>query len=77
MAILGILILIGGAMAGLVGLGGIDLPEFAPDDTTEDSAEAEAQAAARSDLLLGGDGAELLAGAPAATGSSASMATTR
>lgn len=62
MAILGILLLIGGAMAGLVGLGGLHLPEFAPDDTTGDSAEAEAQAAARSDLLLGGDGDDLLAG---------------
>ncbi|MFN3210937.1 MAG: calcium-binding protein [Roseovarius sp.] len=62
MAILGILLLVGGAMAGLVGLGGLGLPDLDPDAAAEKSPGPGATFDARDDLLVGGDGADLLDG---------------
>jgi Ca2+-binding RTX toxin-like protein len=66
MAILGILLLVGGAMAGLVGLGGLDLPEVEQDATSRNPADADPDVAGQvkpdHDLLLGTDSAEALTG---------------
>lgn len=66
MAILGILLLMGGAMAGLVGLGGLDLPELDQDDLDRTSADTDPAADTHvkpdDTLLLGTDSAEALTG---------------
>ncbi|QFT93230.1 hypothetical protein FIU86_10280 [Roseovarius sp. THAF9] len=66
MAILGILLLVGGAMAGLVGLGGLDLPEVEQEATSSDPADDDPDVASQVEpddsLLLGTDSAEALTG---------------
>lgn len=71
MAILGILLLVGGAMAGLVGLGGLDLPEVEQDAGNHNAADADPDGAdpdatgqikPGDDLILGTDSAEALTG---------------
>ncbi len=59
MAIMGILLIVGGAMAGLVGLSELDLPEVDQEPTDTDTAGKEK---AEDGLLLGTDNAEALTG---------------